>query len=84
MESLVDELYHQGCGYRAITRLLRNEHGVSCHYTTVKRVLKRLGVLNKPDTDRCFVVLSLGSYDAIMVGHLWFYYGDVTPSPAAD
>jgi transposase len=52
MESLVAELYRRGCGYRAISRLLRNEHGVSSHYTTVKRVLKRLGVLNKPDTDR--------------------------------
>jgi transposase len=51
MESLVAELYRR-YGYRAISRLLRNEHGVSSHYTTVKRLLKRLGVLNKPDTDR--------------------------------
>ena len=52
MGPVVAELYRQGYGYRAISRLLRNEHGVSSHYTTVKRVLKRLGVLNTPDTNR--------------------------------
>jgi transposase-like protein len=52
MDPVVAQLYHQGCGYRAISRLLRNEHGISSHYTTVKRVLKRLGVLNKPDMNR--------------------------------
>ena len=52
LELSVIDLYFQGNGYRSISRILENEHGVSSHYTTVKRVLKRLGVLDKQDKNK--------------------------------
>jgi len=45
MEGVAVHLYRQGNGYRKISRILSEEYGISAHYTTVKRVLKRLGVL---------------------------------------
>jgi transposase len=46
LEPIVVEIYHRGYGYRAITRILSDEYHVSPDYTTVKRVLKRLGMLD--------------------------------------
>jgi hypothetical protein len=46
MEEVVVQLYCQGDGYRKISNVLAAEYRITAHYTTVKRVLKRLGVIN--------------------------------------
>jgi hypothetical protein len=43
LEAVVLGLYAQGYGYRAIARILKEDHGFSPDYTTVRRVLMRLG-----------------------------------------
>jgi transposase len=43
MEGVVVELYRQGYGYRAITRILKKEHGLNPHYSSVRKTLIRLG-----------------------------------------
>ncbi len=56
LESSVVEIYRRGYGYRATARILRDEYGVSPDYTTVRRVLRRLGIVetatNQPKSDR--------------------------------
>jgi len=47
LEPIVMELYQAGYGYRAIARILREEHGATPSFTSVKRVLVRLGKVNK-------------------------------------
>lgn len=47
LEAMVLELYQAGYGYRAIARILRKEHGINPSFTSVKRVLVRLGRINK-------------------------------------
>jgi len=44
-ESVVNELYRLGYGYRAIARILRKDYHINPDYSTVKRTLKRLGIL---------------------------------------
>ena len=46
-EPLVAELYDQGYGYRAIARILREECGLNPDYTSVRRILIRLGKVKK-------------------------------------
>ena len=48
LEPLVLDLYGNGYGYRAIARILKEEHGLNPDYTTVRRVLKRLTVKSTP------------------------------------
>jgi hypothetical protein len=43
LESVVIDLYRQGCGYRAIARILRNEYGINPHFSSVRKTLIRLG-----------------------------------------
>jgi transposase len=45
LEPAVVELHKRGYGYRAVARILRNEYGISADFSTVKRVLKRLGCI---------------------------------------
>ena len=47
MERVVVELYRQGYGYRAITRILRKEHGLNPHYSSVRKTLIRLGEVRR-------------------------------------
>ncbi len=44
VEPVVLELYRHGYGYRAIARILRGrEYGLNPHFSSVRRVLIRLG-----------------------------------------
>ena len=43
LEPAVVELYRQGYGYRAITRILRDEHGLNPHFSPIRKTLIRLG-----------------------------------------
>jgi transposase len=43
MERVVVELYREGYGYRAIARILREEHGLNPHYSSIRKTLIRLG-----------------------------------------
>ena len=45
LEPVVTDLYRLGYGYRAIARILREQYGVNLDFSTVKRTLKRLGIL---------------------------------------
>ena len=45
LEPSVAEIYHHGYGYRATARILREEFGINPDYTTVRRTLKRLGII---------------------------------------
>lgn len=45
LEPVVIELYHCGYGYRAISNILREEYHINPHYSSVRLVLKRLGLL---------------------------------------
>ena len=45
LEPVVADLYHRGYGYRAIARILREEHQINPHYSSVRQLLKRLGLL---------------------------------------
>ena len=45
LEPVAVQLYQAGHGYRAIVRILRERHGIDPSFTTVKRVLLRLGVI---------------------------------------
>lgn len=47
LEPVVVELHCAGYGYRAIARILREEHGANPSFTSVKRELVRLGRVNK-------------------------------------
>lgn len=47
LEPVVVELHGAGYGYRAIARILREEHGANTSFTSVRRVLVRLGRVNK-------------------------------------
>ena len=46
-ESIVIELYRSGLGYRAIARILRNEHGLNPHFSSVRKELIRLGEIKR-------------------------------------
>jgi hypothetical protein len=48
LEPVVIELYTTGYGYRAIARILRNDYYINPDFSTVKRTLKRLGILPHP------------------------------------
>ena len=41
------ELYNRGYGYRALARILRNEHELNPHYSSVRQALIRLGKVKK-------------------------------------
>lgn len=45
LEPVVVELYHRGYGYRAISNILREQYHINPHYSSVRLVLKRLGLL---------------------------------------
>jgi transposase len=45
LEQVIAALYKRGYGYRAIARILREEHHVNPDYSSVRRALKRLGLL---------------------------------------
>ena len=45
LEQVLVELYRLGYGYRAIATILRNEYHINPDFSTVKRGLKRLGIL---------------------------------------
>lgn len=45
MEQVLIDLYRLGYGYRAIARILRNEYHINPDFSTVKKALKRLGIL---------------------------------------
>jgi len=45
LEPVVTDLHRLGYGYRAIARILREEYHISPDFSTIKRVLKRLGIL---------------------------------------
>jgi transposase len=47
MEGVVVELYRQGYGYRALARILRKEHGLNPHYSSVRKTLIRLGEVGR-------------------------------------
>lgn len=47
MERVVVELYREGYGYRAIARILREEHGLNPHYSSVRKTLIRLGKMQR-------------------------------------
>jgi hypothetical protein len=45
LDPLISELYSRGYGYRAIARILREEHHINPDYSSVRRALGRLGLL---------------------------------------
>ena len=45
---VVIELHRLGYGYRSIARTLRKEYYINPDFSTVKRTLKRLGILPHP------------------------------------
>ena len=47
MEPVLVELYRQGYGYRAISRILRKEHSLNPHFSSVRKTLIRLDVVRK-------------------------------------
>ncbi len=47
LEPVVKDLYRQGSGYRAISRILRNEYGINPHFSSVRKVLIRLGEIKR-------------------------------------
>jgi len=50
LENDVVNLYELGYGYRAITRILRGpEYGIDVHFSSVRKVLIRLGKVQKKD-----------------------------------
>lgn len=49
LEAAVVELYRRGYGYRKISNILESEYQIASHYTTVKKLLCRLGVLTHTD-----------------------------------
>lgn len=46
--SVIRGLYKEGYGYRAIARILRDEHGVDTSFMSVKRVLAKRGIVKSP------------------------------------
>ena len=46
LEPVIAALYKRGYGYRAIARILRQEHHLYPDYSSVRRALKRLGLLS--------------------------------------
>ena len=47
LEPVVINLYRQGSGYRSIARILRNEYGHNPHFSSVRKVLIRLGEIKR-------------------------------------
>jgi transposase len=45
LEPVIATLYKRGYGYRAIARILRQDHNINPDYSSVRRALKRLGLL---------------------------------------
>jgi len=45
LEPVIAALYKRGDGYRAIARILRQEYHISTDCSSVRRALKRLGLL---------------------------------------
>ena len=45
LEPVIAALYKRGYGYRAIARILCQEHHLNPDYSSVRRALKRLGLL---------------------------------------
>jgi hypothetical protein len=52
LEQVLGDLYRLGYGYRTIARTLRNEYHINPDFSTVKRHLKRLGILPRHGTNR--------------------------------
>jgi hypothetical protein len=50
LEQVLVDLYRLGYGYRAIATKLRNEYHINPDFSTVKRYLKRLGILLRHGT----------------------------------
>jgi hypothetical protein len=48
LEPVLIDLYRLGYGYRAIARILRKDYHLNLDFSTVKRTLKRLGILPHP------------------------------------
>jgi hypothetical protein len=48
LEPVVTDLHRSGYGYRATARILRNDYHINTDFTTVKRTLRRLGILPHP------------------------------------
>ncbi len=47
LEPVVIALYQEEYGYRAIARILRKEHLINPHFSSVRQTLKRLGLLQR-------------------------------------
>ncbi len=45
LEHAVANFHRQGHGYRAIARILREDYHINPHYSSVRLLLKRLGLL---------------------------------------
>jgi len=43
LEPVIVELYQRGYGYRAITRVLREEYSINPHFSSVRKTLILLG-----------------------------------------
>jgi hypothetical protein len=50
LEPVLLRLYDQGHGYRAIARILRANHGLNPHYSSVRQTLIRLGKVSSGRT----------------------------------
>ena len=50
LEPLVIELYRRGSGYRSIATLLGHDYAIRADFSSVKRLLRRLGVKPHPGT----------------------------------
>jgi hypothetical protein len=48
LEPVVTDLHRSGYGYRATARILRNDYHINPDFTTVRRLLKKLGLLDRP------------------------------------
>jgi hypothetical protein len=44
-ESVVSDLYRKGYGYRAVASIIIREYSVNPHFSSVRRAVKRLGIL---------------------------------------
>jgi len=50
LEFAVAELHRRGYGYRAIASILRQDHGLNPHYSSVRKTLIRLDKLGRSDS----------------------------------
>lgn len=45
LETVVIDLYKIGYGYRAIAGIIKSDYHISADFSTIKRTLKRLGIM---------------------------------------